>query len=52
MKSIEYLLAALNNAGPLTSLVILTIAFLVVFHSITSKALRVIERLARRRGDQ
>lgn len=52
MKLLDHLLAALSNANPLTAVVLLAISFLAVFHSILSKVLRIIDRLARRRGDR
>ena len=51
MKAIDHLLAAIAKADPVTDLVVLTLAFLFVFHAALSRAFRIIERLVRRRGE-
>lgn len=52
MESLAQLSAALANADPVVVVVVLVLAFLLVFHSLALRTLKLIERLARRRGDQ
>jgi hypothetical protein len=52
MESLAKLAAALANADPVVVIVVLVIAFLLVFHSLALRTLELIERLARKRGDR